>query len=76
MGIGTSNFVRLLDIDLVIMSGPLIRNNPDYINFVKEHVNKYIHKEIHFIDTGNFGDANIALGSIAIVIEKLLRNNY
>lgn len=70
--IGLSNFSRLLNPNVIILSGPLMMNLDGYY---RECINAF-YKNYHFADTilfskgGVFQEDTIAMGSAAMVMEK------
>ena len=77
MGIGITNFITLLNTDLIILAGPLIMNCPMFydkcISVVKENITS---KLVEFNKMGKYSYSAIALGAANMVIQKLLRNNF
>lgn len=77
MGIGISNFIRLMDSDLIIMAGPLIQSCPSYYEQCVQTVRENLPmKQTVFVKMGQYGSDSIALGAAAVVVENLLRNRY
>ncbi|NNJ28632.1 ROK family transcriptional regulator [Lacrimispora defluvii] len=77
MGIGLSNFIRLLDIDLIIMGGPLVRSCPRYYEKCAKVVAGNINdKKTQFEMLGKFGNDGIALGAAVMLVENLIGDSY
>lgn len=74
-GIGLSNFIRLLNPDIVILSGPLIMNLEGYYQECIDAFYKHYHsaEKIQFNKGGLFQEDTIAIGSAALVMENYLQ---
>jgi predicted NBD/HSP70 family sugar kinase len=75
LGIGLANLVRLLNPQLVILCGPLIKNYSPYYDMCINvfHKNNSLNNQVMFSKGGAFkGDAII--GSVAMVAEYYLKN--
>lgn len=74
-GIGLSNYIRLFNPELIILSGPLIHNSNLFYNIAKETALEKCHIKnlnIQFSNGGCFEDNSIAVGACAIVMKKIL----
>ena len=76
LGVGLSNLVRLLDPELVILSGPLIINFENYYEKAIETFNGIGLSDngVVFSKGGRFQEEVIALGAAAMVIEVYLKS--
>ena len=76
LGIGLSNLVRLLNPELVILSGPLIMNIEHYYEKSIEifHSINSMDNNVIFSKGGKFKEDVIALGSAAMIMEVYLKN--
>lgn len=74
-GIGLSNFIRLLNPDIVILSGPLIMNLEGYYQACIDAFYEHYHsaEKIQFNKGGLFQEDTIAIGSAALVMESYLQ---
>jgi predicted NBD/HSP70 family sugar kinase len=76
MGIGLSNYMKLFNPELIILSGPLIQHSKLFydttkkIAFEKCHI---INSNIQFTNSGYYKDKSIAVGGCAMVMQKLLK---
>jgi predicted NBD/HSP70 family sugar kinase len=77
LGIGLSNLVKLLNPQLVILCGPLIKNYKSYYKMCIDTFdeNNCLSNEVVFSDGGEFKEDAIAIGSCLMVIEDLLKKN-
>lgn len=77
LGIGISNFIKILNIEHIILSGPLVRySNLFYDNAVSTALNNYykIQKNsVIFVRGGYFQDNSIAVGAAANLFEIILK---
>lgn len=74
-GIGLANYIKLLNPELIILSGPLIYQSNLFYDTVKEVALQKCHiqsENIEFSNGGYFDDTSIAVGACAMVIEKIL----
>lgn len=74
-GIGLSNYIKLFNPELIVLSGPLVQNSKLFYNLSKETALKKSHIEnnnIEFSNGGYFEDTSISVGACAIVIQKIL----
>lgn len=75
-GTGLANFSSLLNVDLIILSGPLINNSNLFYRVSTEIAEKksYLKKEkkISFSNGGYYKDNVIATGSAAMFLEQVL----
>lgn len=74
-GIGLSNYIKLFNPELIILSGPLIQNSKLFYETSKEIAMEKCHikdTKIQFSNGGFFEDNSIAVGACAIVMEKIL----
>lgn len=76
LGIGISNLVRLLNPELIILSGPLIMNFQQYYEKSIEtfHNINIMENRVLFSKGGKFQEDVIVLGAAAMVIEFYLRS--
>ena len=76
LGIGLSNLVRLLNPELVILSGPLIMNFQHYYEKSIEifHSINPMDNRVTFSKGGKFQEEVIALGAAAMVVEVYLKS--
>jgi predicted NBD/HSP70 family sugar kinase len=76
LGIGITNLVRLLNPDIVILSGPLIMNFKNYYERCIEtfYENNPNADSIIFSKGGRFQEDTIAIGSAAMVMEFYLKH--
>ena len=74
-GIGLSNFARLLNPDIVILSGPLMMNLEGYYQACIDAFFEHYHAagKIEFNKGGLFQENTIAIGSAALVMEHDLK---
>ncbi|AWK52555.1 sugar kinase [Clostridium beijerinckii] len=73
-GIALSNYMKLFNPELIILSGPLIQNSNLFYNIAKEIAFKKCHiknNNIQFSNGGHYKDNSIAMGACAMVIQKL-----
>lgn len=77
LGVGLANLVRLLNPQLVILSGPLIMNYSPYYDKCVEtfHKNNCLNNEVIFSKGGMFKENVIAVGAGLMVIEHYLKTN-
>lgn len=79
MGEGLANLLKLLNPDIVILSGPLIKHsNLFYQIYTETALNKsHKHKEggFFFSRGGFYNEIAIAVGASALVLEKYLDNS-
>ncbi len=74
-GIGLSNYIKLFNPELIILSGPLVQNSKLFYDLSKETALKKSHIEnnnIEFSNGGYFEDTSISVGACAVVIQKIL----
>lgn len=74
-GIGLSNYIKLFNPELIILSGPLIQQSKLFYNIAKETAIDKCHiknNNIQFSSGGHFEDNSIAIGACAIVLEEIL----
>lgn len=76
LGIGLSNLVRLIDPELVILSGPLIMNFEHYYEKAIETFHSISSSDngVVFSKGGKFQEEVIALGGAAMVMEVYLKS--
>jgi predicted NBD/HSP70 family sugar kinase len=74
LGIGLSNLVRILNPQLVILCGPLIKNYKLYYDMCIDifHKNNYLNNGVIFSKGGEFKEDAIAIGSAAMVVEHYI----
>ncbi len=73
-GIGLSNYIKLFNPELIILSGPLIQQSKLFYETTKEIALQKCHiknNNIQFIRGGYFEDKSIAVGACAMVIQKI-----
>lgn len=77
LGIGLANLVRLLNPQLVILYGPLIKNYKAYYEMCIDafYKNNCTNNKVVFSKGGKFKENAIAVGSALMVIENYLGNN-
>ncbi len=72
---GLSNYIRLLSLDCIILSGPLIKESDVFYQTVYEKTLEYLssssHLQVHFSRGGSFDHNSIALGSAYHLIVQL-----
>ena len=74
-GIGLSNYIKLFNPELIILSGPLIQHSKLFYDIAKEIAIQKCHiknNDILFSSGGHFEDNSIAVGACAIVLEEIL----
>ena len=74
-GIGLSNYIKLFNPELIILSGPLIQNSKLFYETAKEIAMQKCHiknTNIQFSKRGYFEENSIAVGACAIVMQKIL----
>jgi predicted NBD/HSP70 family sugar kinase len=78
-GIGLANFIKILAPEMVILSGPLIKNSPFFYEKSKEVALKKCSPSnaefIQFCRGGFFEDKSIATGAAFLAFDELLKNN-
>jgi len=76
LGIGLANLVRLLNPELVILSGPLIMNFEHYYEKSIETFQKInpLNNRVVFSKGGKFKENVIALGAVSMIIEYYLKS--
>jgi predicted NBD/HSP70 family sugar kinase len=73
-GIGLSNFIRFLNPQMIILSGPLIHHSQFFYDACKEialakcHLKK---DEIRFFKGGYFKEYSISIGAAVMIMEKI-----
>jgi predicted NBD/HSP70 family sugar kinase len=74
LGIGLANIVRILNPQLVILCGPLIKNYKLYYDMCIDTFYKinYLNNEVIFSKGGQFKEDAIAIGSAAMVVEHYI----
>ncbi len=73
-GIALSNYIKLFNPELIILSGPLIQNSKLFYDIAKETAFEKCHiknNNIQFSNGGHYKDNSIAVGACAMVIQKL-----
>ncbi len=77
-GTGLANYINLLNPNLIILSGPLIKNSKLFYDVCTNTAsNKYYSREegeVVFKRGGYFGDDAIAIGAAAMAMEHLICN--
>ena len=74
-GIGLSNYIKLFNPELIILSGPLIQHSKLFYDIAKKTAMQNCHiksNDIKFSSGGHFEDNSIAVGACAIVLEEIL----
>lgn len=76
-GVGLSNYIGLINPDIIILSGPLIKASSLFYDFcLKQLLSAHSSKKTPlplFYRLGRFGDDAIAFGAAANVLEKVLK---
>lgn len=77
LGIGLTNLVRILNPQLVILCGPLIKNYKLYYDMCIDTFRKinYLNNAVIFSKGGEFKEDAIAIGAGLMVIEEYIRKN-
>ena len=79
-GVGISNYINLVNPELIILSGPLIKHSDLFYEVSAETAlrRSYLGKEnkMFFTRGGHYKGNAMAVGAAAMVIEKALRGNY
>jgi predicted NBD/HSP70 family sugar kinase len=73
-GIGLSNYIKLFNPDLIILSGPLVQHSKLFYETSKEIAFEKCHiknNDVQFSNGGYFKDKSIAVGACAMVIQKI-----
>lgn len=75
LGVGLANLVRLLNPQLVILCGPLIKNYKLYYEMCIEtfHKNNCLNNKVLFSKGGKFKEDAIAIGSCLMVFQHYLK---
>lgn len=77
-GIGISNFIKILNLEFIILSGPLVKHSNIFYNkAVSTALNNYykIQKNnVVFVKGGFFDDNSIAVGAAANLFEIILKH--
>lgn len=80
LGIGISNFIKILNIQLVILSGPLVECSHIFydrtISAAAENYYKFHNNKISFVKEGYFKKNSIAVGAAANLFESMLKKVY
>lgn len=74
LGIGLSNYIKLFNPELIILSGPLVQYSELFYNTAIKIAFENCHiknDNIEFSSGGYFEDTSIAVGACAMVIQKL-----
>ncbi|MCX7841989.1 MAG: ROK family protein [Clostridia bacterium] len=75
-GTGLANFINLLNPDMVILSGPLVKHSELFYEVSTGIASRkyYLHREkrVVFMKGGYFGEDAIAVGAAAMVVENIL----
>lgn len=76
LGVGLANLVRILNPQLVILCGPLIKNYEPFFNMCIDTFNKSncLNNEVTFSSGGSFKEDAIAIGACVMVVEHYLKN--
>ncbi len=76
LGVGLANYINLFDPNLVILSGPLVRNSPLFYKTTMDVALKklYIGEKVSivFSNGGHFGADAISVGAAVMLVENLL----
>lgn len=76
MGIGISNFIKILNLDYIIMNGPLVNNSILFYNKVVStamgNYYKLYKNGIYFNRGGQYGQNAIAIGGSVNIVESML----
>ncbi len=73
-GIGLSNYIKLFNPELIILSGPLIQNSKLFYEVSKKIALERCHLKnntVKFSNGGYFEEKSIAVGACAMVIKKI-----
>lgn len=73
LGIGVANFSNLLDLDLVIINGPVIQLSEDFYNQCAYTAQNKTLRNIRF-SKGKLGDNAIVMGAGLLVLDNSLKN--
>lgn len=76
LGVGLANLVRILNPQLVILCGPLIKNYEPFFNMCIDTFNKSncLNNKVTFSSGGRFKEDAIAIGACVMVTEHYLKN--
>lgn len=76
LGVGLANLVRLMNPELIVLSGPLIMNFKHYYEKSIEsfHCNNPMDNKVIFSKGGRFQEDVIALGAAVMVMESYLKS--
>lgn len=76
-GVGLANYINLINPQLVILSGPLIRHSELFYSISTQTALKRIYPKneikVSFSKGGFFGDYSMAVGAAALVMEEMLK---
>jgi predicted NBD/HSP70 family sugar kinase len=73
-GIGLSNFIRFLNPQLIILSGPLIQHSQLFYDASLRIVQEQCHLEngeVEFIKGGYFNESSIAIGAAVMIMQTI-----
>jgi len=76
-GIGLANYINLVNPELVILSGPIVKHSALFYKIAVEMAlkRKYVKNHgVSFSRGGNFKDNAIAVGAAVLLIEEILKN--
>jgi predicted NBD/HSP70 family sugar kinase len=77
LGIGLSNYIKLFNPELIILSGPLIQHSKLFYETAKEIALQKCHiknNNIQFSCRGYFSDKSIAVGACAMIIQEIQKS--
>lgn len=77
-GVGLANYIRLFDPQLIILSGPLIKHSHIFYEACRETAleKSNLKYDVDFEREGYFHDKSMAVGAAAVVIEKMLKEEF
>ena len=77
LGVGLANYINLINPQLVILSGPLIKHSRLFYNYSTQTALKRIYSKsehkVSFCKGGFFGDYTMAIGAAAMIMEEALK---
>lgn len=78
LGVGLANYINLINPQLVILSGPLIKHSRLYFDYSTQTALKRIYSKgehrVSFCKGGFFGDYTMAVGAAVMVMEEILKS--
>lgn len=77
LGLGISNYIKILDLDYIVLSGPLVANSELFYNKVVstclDNYYRIYNNGVYFENGGYFGQNSIAIGGAVKYFESLLQ---